>query len=149
MTKRKLVKAASVEESDLSPPPNGLLEEQQRKGDAQAPTSKKRKVKEAKDETVNEGSGVKKLKKSHKKEVTAEASHVEATGEVVKNAQNGGKKAVAVQEDSEVEANGEVVKKVKRKCKTKEEKEAEAMPLAARTTGHKLFIGAHVSAAGG
>lgn len=39
--------------------------------------------------------------------------------------------------------------KVVRKRKTKEEKEAEAMPLAARTTGHKLFIGAHVSAAGG
>ncbi|KAI5239505.1 AP endonuclease [Aureobasidium subglaciale] len=39
--------------------------------------------------------------------------------------------------------------KVVRKRKTKEEKEAEAMPLAARTLGHKLFIGAHVSAAGG
>lgn len=42
---------------------------------------------------------------------------------------------------------GEV--KIKRKRKTKEEKEAEAMPLAARTAGHKLFIGAHVSASGG
>jgi AP endonuclease-1 len=39
--------------------------------------------------------------------------------------------------------------KVVRKRKTKEEKEAETMPLAARTVGHKLFIGAHVSAAGG
>lgn len=39
--------------------------------------------------------------------------------------------------------------KVTRKRKTKEEKEAEAMPLAARTAGHKLFIGAHVSSAGG
>lgn len=39
--------------------------------------------------------------------------------------------------------------KVVTKRKTKEEKEAEAMPLAARTVGHKLFIGAHVSAAGG
>jgi AP endonuclease-1 len=39
--------------------------------------------------------------------------------------------------------------KVVRKRKTKEEKEAETMPLAARTIGHKLFIGAHVSAAGG
>jgi len=39
--------------------------------------------------------------------------------------------------------------KVVRKRKTKEEKEAEEMPLAARTVGHKLFIGAHVSAAGG
>lgn len=39
--------------------------------------------------------------------------------------------------------------KVKRKRKTKEEKEAEAMPLSARTIGHKLHIGAHVSSAGG
>ncbi|KAK8206676.1 DNA-(apurinic or apyrimidinic site) lyase [Zalaria obscura] len=42
-----------------------------------------------------------------------------------------------------------VEKKVKRKRKTKEEKEAEAMPLAARTVGHKMFVGAHVSSAGG
>ncbi|TKA63698.1 hypothetical protein B0A49_09786, partial [Cryomyces minteri] len=40
-------------------------------------------------------------------------------------------------------------KKVKRQRKTKEEKETEAMPLAARTLGHKMFIGAHVSSAGG
>ena len=37
----------------------------------------------------------------------------------------------------------------KRKRKTKEEKAAEAMPLATRTVGHRLFIGAHVSSAGG
>ena len=41
------------------------------------------------------------------------------------------------------------VKKVRRKRKTKEEKEAEAMPIAARSIGAKLFVGAHVSAAGG
>lgn len=40
-------------------------------------------------------------------------------------------------------------KKVKRRRKTKEEKEAEAMPLAARTVGIQMFIGAHVSAAKG
>lgn len=45
--------------------------------------------------------------------------------------------------------DGIVVKKVKRKRKTKEEKEAEAMPLAARSIGTKLFVGAHVSSAGG
>lgn len=33
--------------------------------------------------------------------------------------------------------------------KTKEEKEAEAMPLAPRTKGLKMFVGAHVSAAKG
>lgn len=40
-------------------------------------------------------------------------------------------------------------KKPVRKRKTKEEKEAEAMPLAPRTLNHKMFIGAHVSSAGG
>lgn len=39
--------------------------------------------------------------------------------------------------------------KPKRKRKTKEEKEAEAMPLAARTTGLRMFFGAHVSCAKG
>ncbi|KAF2147228.1 uncharacterized protein K452DRAFT_261560 [Aplosporella prunicola CBS 121167] len=47
------------------------------------------------------------------------------------------------------EADGTELKQVKRKRKTKEEKALEAMPLAARTVGSKLFIGAHVSAAGG
>ncbi len=45
--------------------------------------------------------------------------------------------------------NGTAAKKVKRKRKTKEEKEAEAMPLSSRTIGSKLFVGAHVSGAGG
>lgn len=40
-------------------------------------------------------------------------------------------------------------KKPKRKRKTQEEKDAEAMPLAARTTGLGMFIGAHVSGAKG
>ena len=40
-------------------------------------------------------------------------------------------------------------KKAKRKRKTKEEKEAEAMPIAARTTGLRMFVGAHVSSAKG
>lgn len=57
-------------------------------------------------------------------------------------------KAVERAASPEIE-NKKVEKKVQRKRKTKEEKEAEAMPLAARTVGHKLFIGAHVSASGG
>ena len=40
-------------------------------------------------------------------------------------------------------------KKVKRRRKTKEEKESEAMPLAARTSGLQMFVGAHVSGAKG
>lgn len=49
--------------------------------------------------------------------------------------------------DSEVEEDNN--KKVKRKRKTKEEKEAEAMPLATRSSGLRMFVGAHVSAAKG
>ncbi|TKA69279.1 hypothetical protein B0A55_08521, partial [Friedmanniomyces simplex] len=48
--------------------------------------------------------------------------------------------------------NGEVVEKrvkVKRKSKAEKERELVDMPLAARAVGHKLLIGAHVSAAGG
>ncbi|KAK4981145.1 DNA-(apurinic or apyrimidinic site) lyase [Elasticomyces elasticus] len=63
------------------------------------------------------------------------------------------KRKTQVQEDSIEAAQDEKseggAKRVKRKRKTKEEREAEAMPLAARTVGHKMFIGAHVSSAGG
>lgn len=57
--------------------------------------------------------------------------------------------AAAVLKEEEVEAADDVPKKVKRHRKTKEEKEAEAMPLAARTNGLRMFIGAHVSSAKG
>jgi AP endonuclease-1 len=58
-------------------------------------------------------------------------------------------------QDTQVIADGSevAVKKVQRKRKTKEEKEAEAMPLAARTAVNTLkkamYLGAHISAAGG
>jgi AP endonuclease-1 len=47
------------------------------------------------------------------------------------------------------ETNGTETKVKRKPRKTKEEKIAEAMPLAARTIGSKLLVGAHVSAAGG
>ena len=59
------------------------------------------------------------------------------------------KKAVKQEATEEDEDNTATAKPAKKKRKTKEEKEAEAMPLAARTIGYKLFIGAHVSSAGG
>jgi AP endonuclease-1 len=49
----------------------------------------------------------------------------------------------------EVDKDAVAKKKVVRKRKTKEEKEAEAMPLAARTLGSKIVLGAHISSAGG
>jgi AP endonuclease-1 len=60
------------------------------------------------------------------------------------------KKTVEKTEVTEEAADtGAIKKKVIRKRKTKEEKEAEAMPIAARTIGSKIVIGAHVSSAGG
>lgn len=59
------------------------------------------------------------------------------------------KKSTEVKKEAE-DVDGKAAEQpTKKKRKTKEEKEAEAMPLAARTVGHKLFIGAHVSSAGG
>ena len=54
---------------------------------------------------------------------------------------------IGVEEDTEAEVT--VTKKVQRKRKAKEDLKAEAMPLAVRTVGSKLLVGAHVSGAGG
>lgn len=62
------------------------------------------------------------------------------------------RKAVKQEGEAKAEAvDGEdtTPNKPKRKRKTQEDKDAEAMPLAARTTGLKAFIGAHVSGAKG
>ena len=61
------------------------------------------------------------------------------------------RKVAKEEEEDEASVQGEEDpgKKVKRRRKTKEEKEAEAMPLAARTTGLRMFVGAHVSGAKG
>ncbi|CAO1597289.1 DNA-(apurinic or apyrimidinic site) lyase [Xanthoria calcicola] len=59
------------------------------------------------------------------------------------------KRKAANGEEEEQAHDDPAPKKVKGKRKTKEEKEAEAMPLAARSTGLRMFIGAHVSGAKG
>jgi AP endonuclease-1 len=80
--------------------------------------------------------------KSSKKKVKAEIDSYE---EVLTTP-----KRKAKTEDDE---DGAAEKKATKKRKTKEEKEAEAMPLAARTVvgtlKKALYIGAHVSGAGG
>ena len=53
------------------------------------------------------------------------------------------------EEDERVQEGEEAPKRTKPKRKTKEEKELEAMPLAVRTDGLRMFIGAHVSGAKG
>ena len=159
MPKRKLVQETEL--SDLSPPPNGLLDEPQANGVsngvAKAPITKKRKTKQVKEETVateahvNGAKSTKPGRTVRKKEVKYE-EEPDSDEEPKAATPRGKKRKIKVEEEVDVQQytkeNGSE-KKVKRKRKTKEEKEAEAMPLAARTAGHKLFIGAHVSAAGG
>lgn len=70
----------------------------------------------------------------------------------VANANAKRKRKFAIEEEVEtkVVVNGDtVIETTKKRRKTKEEKEAEAMPLASRTIGSKIFLGAHVSASGG
>lgn len=55
--------------------------------------------------------------------------------------------AADLEEDDQVVSGAP--QRTPRKRKTKEEKETEAMPLAARTRGLRMFIGAHVSIAAG
>ena len=66
-----------------------------------------------------------------------------------KKAEAKGPKADTFDKEQEEVADDEKPKKTPRKRKTKEEKDAEAMPLAARTVGLNMFIGAHVSIATG
>lgn len=51
--------------------------------------------------------------------------------------------------DEDIVNGGELLEKPTRKRKTKEGKASETMPLAARTDGLKMFVGAHVSSAKG
>jgi AP endonuclease-1 len=61
-----------------------------------------------------------------------------------------GKKESAVKtEGGDIDVKSEAEAASRKARKTKEEKEAEAMPLAPRTSGLKMFVGAHVSAAKG
>ena len=59
------------------------------------------------------------------------------------------RKTKVKEEDEEIQEGEGGQKKITRRRKTKEEKELEAMPLAVRTGGLRMFIGAHVSGAKG
>jgi AP endonuclease-1 len=122
------------------------------------PTPKKRlgKAKVVKEEGAEEEDVVTKPllngRARKKPEVNGEKARQEEEDGIVKPSPKGrARKKPEVKEEAKEEDNdGKATEKpVKKKRKTKEEKEAEAMPLAARTVGHKLFVGAHVSSAGG
>ncbi|KAK3709994.1 DNA-(apurinic or apyrimidinic site) lyase [Vermiconidia calcicola] len=172
MPKRKATRKIVEEDSDLSPPPDDLLKEEEpvANGANAKATKKSRKRKVQVEDDVDEepkakSTRVKKQKVQVKEEESAETEtkakggrkrkvevKTEAAVETDVKPKKGKKRKAEVEEGDTGEAeDGDktVEKKPKRKRKTKEEKEAEAMPIAARTIGHKLLIGAHVSSAGG
>jgi hypothetical protein len=73
----------------------------------------------------------------------------EADTPLKKKAKSTNKATEAVDLKRDDQVVNEAPKKTPRKRKTQEEREAEAMPLAARTSGLRMFIGAHVSIASG
>lgn len=110
---------------------------------------------EEEEKSVAVTSTPKKAVRTKTRRASGKAEEVDET-EVLSSAQVGRREPVIKSEEeqvtveTEIEAETAVQKKpAKRGKKTKEEKEAEAMPLAARTQGLKMFVGAHVSAAKG
>ncbi|KAI5363695.1 putative AP endonuclease 2, xylose isomerase-like, TIM barrel domain-containing protein [Septoria linicola] len=162
--KRKAVMQLKREDSELTPPPEDLA-------DAKPVTTKvavngsspgkKRKVKK---EVVEGGEKDKEDTPKKKKAMRERATKVKVEAEVAQEPEtdaNAGAdetpkskgKRKAVKKEAKAEDDGEDgdVKTVKKKRQSKADKEADLImnPLAARTVGHKLFIGAHVSASGG
>jgi hypothetical protein len=107
----------------------GLEEGEQFEGDASNKTPRKSETAQTKNaETeLKEDTDTPIKKKTTSKSKATEAADLEEDDQVVSGAPQ----------------------KTPRKRKTKEEKETEAMPLAARTRGLRMFIGAHVSIAAG
>jgi AP endonuclease-1 len=104
-------------------------------------TKRKRQVKTQDEEQEGKVAPVKKTRQRKPVKLQEEVDEEEQEEEAPKKTKRPNKKAEATTDDTKPN--------VTRKRKTKDEKEAEAMPLATRTAGHKLFIGAHVSSAGG
>lgn len=167
MPKRKAVQAPVVDDSDLSPPPPNDLDEGtaaladvNADLDSTTQVTKKRKTASSsvKSETATENTNgavvvtqkrttrTRKIKPEPEEEESTFSSE-EAPRPTPKKRQT--KAKVVKKEEAKEEEELAKKKPAKKKRKTKEEKEAEAMPLSARTVGHKLFIGAHVSSAGG
>lgn len=92
-------------------------------------------------------------KRSRKSRTSLEVLNIELKEELGSDEEKPAKRSKAktkIVTKTETTIVGEVVEgKVKRHRKTKEEKEAANMPLALRTPGLRVFIGAHVSCAKG
>ncbi|KAF1985405.1 AP endonuclease [Aulographum hederae CBS 113979] len=96
---------------------------------------------------ISKKAKVSKVKRGKKSTKTAESVKEEAEVKLPKK--KASKRKRANSEDEEELEDEIKPEKTPKKRKTKADKEAEAMPLAARTVGSKHFIGAHISSAGG
>ncbi|MCJ1249255.1 hypothetical protein MMC30_006478 [Trapelia coarctata] len=105
-------------------------------------------VKEEEVEALNSPKGSRKSKKAGPA-VAIKEEEVDVAESPKKSRKVKKTEVTALLKEEDVVAADDAPKKVKRHRKTKEEKEAEAMPLAARTNGLRMFIGAHVSGAKG
>jgi hypothetical protein len=110
----------------------GLEKAERFEGDASNKTPRKRKTTQEKSPEI----------------ISAELKE-EAYTPLKKKTASKSKATEAVDLEGDDQVVDEAPKKTRRKRKTQEEKEAEAMPLAARTSGLRMFIGAHVSIATG
>ena len=165
MPKRRVVREVSAADSELSPPPLGLLEPQESVAGAKsdieqepARPSKRRKIGVAPSAAKTTSSRVRgKVSEQDSKGPIREAPNdkggedgLPATKASPK-VQRKRKAAVKSEDAKDADEDTRLPTKAKQKRKSKAEKEAElvTMPLAARTIAHRLYIGAHVSASGG
>jgi AP endonuclease-1 len=154
MPKRKLIKETPAEDSDLSPAPEGFIDQETTDVttvNGSSPT-KRRKVKDEAQAIAGSAQAKKRAPSARSKVAVKPEPEEEEEEPVVESPKPKKRAKKEVKEEVKTEEGregAEVEKKVVRKRKTKDEKKAEEMPLAARTLGHKLFIGAHVSSAGG
>lgn len=141
-----------IEETSAKVKRIGKVEEDQKPADPQVDgdtpkTVKRKRVVQVKEEEEEVEVG----KPSPKKTKRKKAPEVEVDGTVDKEASPTKirRKTKVKEAEEEVQEGEDGQKKITRKRKTKEEKELEAMPIAARTDGLRMFIGAHVSGAKG
>jgi len=163
MPKRKFVKELSTGDSDLSPVPEGLSDREPSVRFEDGRASKKRNTgkvnrksqgSQASTDQPQPISAPERNTRKRRTDVTKGGLQDDEVEEeaVPSPKKTPGKRRVSKDNGHEgFEDDKFAGHPKKRKRKTKAEKEAEMveMPLAARTVGHKLYIGAHVSSAGG
>ena len=156
---QKKARKAKVESRSPSPQSEAvrkskerILDEQgERKPEVNGHTPRKSKLKQSAEvaevDVEENGASPKRLKR--KRVDVVERDLVDGEDTIGKAQRKTKAKEEVKKEEEEVDEKGASTKKTKRIRKTKEEKEADAMPLAARTNGLRMFIGAHVSCAKG